>query len=299
MKKLLALLLALLTLLSLAACGEKPEELPISDEPAAESPAENPAAETEAPAPAAETPAPAPETPAPAAETPAPETPAPEPTDPGVLTALNGTQQYEANVFLSNFGEQGFAWSGPFEAADAGVVQLFAFAHLWAKINSRSKIFYENNFEVMTRDDYTEIVKRYFALEQVPEPAEGEDFSEAFGMGNFDWDRSWYAGGRFYFPAADGESHTGFCVADEAYKLPDGNWRFRFTVYELDLDIYWDNNGIPGAYYRLTPAEAAQREAKGEISVRYAGTALCEPYRIASSGRDSYRLVRYERDPQG
>lgn len=292
MKKLFALLLAVLTLLSLAACGEKPEELPISDEPAAAAPA----AETEAPA--AKTPAPEAETPVPE-ETPsaAPATPAPAPTDPGVLTALNGTQQYEANVFLSNFGEQGFAWSGPFDVADASVVQLFAFAHLWAKINSHAKIFYENGFEAMTRDDYIDIVKRYFALEQVPEPTEGEDFSEAFGMGRFDWDRSWYAGGRFYYPAADGESHTGFCVADEAYKLPDGNWRFRFTVYELDLDIYWSSNGIPGAYYRLTPAEAAQREAKGEISVIYTGTALCEPYHVASSGRDSYRLLRYELDP--
>ena len=298
MKKLLALLLALLTLLSLAACGDRPEELPIPDAPAAETPAEAPADEAETPAPEAETPAPEAETPAPEARPePAPETPAPTPADPGVLTALTAQQQYEANIFLSNFAEQGFAYAGPFDAADADAARLFAFAHQWAKINSRALISYEGNFEVMTRSDYIDVVKRYFDLDEVPEPAEGEDFSAAFGMGRFDWDRVWYAGGRFYFPAADGESHTGFCVADEAYKLPDGNWRFRFTVYELDLDIYWDNNGIPGAYYRLTPAEAAQRAAKGEIELLYTGTAICAPYWIASSGRDSYRLVRYELDP--
>ena len=51
MKKLIALLCALLMVVSLAACGSKTEE-PAAEEPAAEAPAEEPAAEEPAEEPA-------------------------------------------------------------------------------------------------------------------------------------------------------------------------------------------------------------------------------------------------------
>ena len=287
MKRALALLLTLFTLFSLAACGGS-AELPVSETAAPETPAVTPE-----PAPEA-VPEPTPE---PTSE-PVPE-PTPEIADEGVPLAFTDTQQYEANIFLSNFSEQGFcsAPSARFDSADTSVARLFAFAHLWAKINRRSAIAYEGSYETMTRGDFIDIVDRYFDLDLVPEPTEGKDYSAELGMGNYDWDHCWYSGGRFYYPAADGESYTGFSVVNEARGLSDGHVLLSFTVYELDLQIYWDNNGIPGLYYRLSPGEAAQRAALGEITAMRTGRALCVPFRLEASGRESYRLVSYELDP--
>ena len=218
--------------------------------------------------------------------------PVPETVEPLPLSAQ---RQYEANLFLSNFSEQGFGQrpgAGTFVSSEASVAQLFS----WAKINKRSAISYEGNYEVMTREDYVDIVRRYFDLDAVPEPAEGADFSAEFGMGRYDWDHCWYENGRFYYPAADGESHTCFSVADSA-ETADGRYtRFRFTIYALDLQIYWDNNGIPDAYYHLTPSEAAARVAAGEISLVGTGTADAGTFYLESSGRQSWRLLRYAPD---
>ena len=274
-------LVLLLCALLLCACGAaSAPELPV--EPT-EAPVETPA-ETVAPTP----------TEAPAAEpTEAPE-PTPAPTEePGVPRSLSAEQQYEANIFLSNFSEQGFGLGrfAGFDSSEAVEAQLYAFAHLWAKINRQSAIFYEDSYEAMTLESVNEILERFFGLGIHPE--DGTEYSEVFGIGNFDWDHSWYKDGVFYYPAGDGESYTGFTVVDSAESLSDGRTRFRFTVYELDLDIYYDNLGIPQEYYRLTPAEAAQRVTSGELTPMNTGTAVCEPCHLQSSGRESYTLDSY------
>ncbi len=276
-------LVLLLCALFLCACGAAAEpELPV--EPAPEP------AESAVPAPTpVETPVPMP------AETPAP-TPAEEL---GVSRDLSAEEQYEANIFLSNFSEQGFGlgrFTG-FDSREPAQAQLYAFAHLWAKINRQSAIFYKDSYEAMTLESVNDILGRYFGLGIQPE--DGTDYSEAFGIGNFDWDHSWYKDGIFYYPAGDGESYTDFTVVDSAESLSDGRTRFRFTVYALDLDIYYDKLGIPQEYYRLTPAEAVQRMVAGEITPVHTGAAVCEPCHLESSGRDSYTLVAYEMDDLG
>lgn len=283
----LSIAVMLLCALLLCACGAAAQpELPV--EPT-ETPAGSPAP-VETPA---ETTAPTP-TEAPAAEpTEAPE-PAPAPAEePGLPLSLSQEEQYEANIFLSNFSEQGFGlgrFTG-FDSSRADEAQLYAFAHLWAKINRQSAIFYEDSYEAMTLESVNEILERFFGLGIHPE--DGTEYSEVFGIGNFDWDHSWYKDGVFYYPAGDGESYTCFTVVDAAESLSGSRTRFRFTVYELDLDIYYDNLGIPQDYYRLTPGEAAQRVAAGEIMPLHTGTAVCEPCYLQSSGRESYRLDTY------
>ena len=208
--------------------------------------------------------------------------------------SLTAQQQYEANIFLSNFSEQGFCEYGAesFDAAEASDAQLFAFAHLWAKINRRAAIGYSGSYETMSLDAVNSIVNRYIWREGLLQPAEGTNYSAELGMGHYDWDRCWYSGGYFYYPAADGESFNRFTVVEEAERYPDGRCLLRFTVYELDLQRYWDNNGIPSEYYWLTPFGAAQRAAWGEITPMRMGEALCMP-RVQQDGRQTYALVRY------
>ena len=221
------------------------------------------------------------------------------PTETGDPFTLSETQQYAANLSLSNFSEQWFCEIGTFDhydPADTSIAQLFSFAHLWSKINRPTEMEYRDGYETMTRETFFEIIGPRIAYPEDLQPIEGEDYSAALGIGTFDWNHCWYENGRFYYPAGDGESYNRFTVVDEAYKLRDGTRRFRFTIYELDLDIYFDELGIPSKYYHLTPAEAAQMAANGTITAVHTGTAVCSPIYWQSSGREMYLLKYYELD---
>ena len=221
------------------------------------------------------------------------------PAETGDPFTLSETQQYAANLSLSNFSEQWFCEIGTFDhydPADTSIAQLFSFAHLWSKINRPTEMEYRDGYETMTRETFFEIIGPRIAYPEDLQPIEGEDYSAALGIGTFDWNHCWYENGRFYYPAGDGESYNRFTVVDEAYRINDGTYRFRFTIYELDLDIYFDELGIPSKYYHLTPAEAAQLAANGTITAMHTGTAVCSPIYWQSSGREMYQLAYYELD---
>ena len=287
-RKILAAVLIVFTLLSMAACGKTE-----TAEATASVSAAAPAGETgQSPSPAISA----------AEQSPVPAFPTAEEThtvEQGRPFLLSETQQYAANLSLSNFSEQWFCEIGTFDhydAADTSIAQLFSFAHLWSKINRPRAMEYIDGYETMTRETFFEIIGPRIDYSEDLQPIEGEDYSAALGIGNFDWNHCWYENGRFYYPAGDGESYNRFTVVDEAYKLGDGTYRFRFTIYELDLDIYWDELGIPLKYYHLTPAEAAQSAAEGSITAKRTGTALCSPIYWESSGREMYLLEYYELD---
>ena len=290
--KIIAVLLIMLTPLSMAACGKAETDAPVSAEvlvdeteagptPAASSAEEIHPLENTSPQDEQE------------------ETLTANPTEAGDPFTLSETQQYAANLSLSNFSEQWFCEIGTFDhydPADTSIAQLFSFAHLWSKINRPTEMEYRDGYETMTRETFFEIIGPRIAYPEDLQPIEGEDYSAALGIGTFDWNHCWYENGRFYYPAGDGESYNCFTVVDEAYKLRDGICRFRFTIYELDLDIYFDALGIPSKYYHLTPAEAAQLAANGAITAMHTGTAVCSPIYWQSSGREMYLLEYYELD---
>ena len=228
------------------------------------------------------------------------ERPTANPAEQGARIELTGNQRFAANLSLSNFSEQRFCEFMSFDhydTEDTSMAQLFFFAHLWAKINRNDAISYEGNFETLSLEDFWDIVEPRLLIPDELRPTEGEDYSAALGMGNFDWDRCWYENERFYYPAADGESFNRFSLVDEAYKVNDQSYRFRFTIYELDLDIYWGRHSVPDEYYRLTAAEVAQRVANGEIRAVRTGMAVCEPVYWERSRMEMYRLAYYELDP--
>ena len=283
--KRIAALLLLLALLLTAACGKA--------EPTAPASTAAPISEAEAAPQSADT----------SAEEIRPdgmEAPDAAPAETGDPFPLSETQQYAANLSLSNFSEQWFCelWTfDHYDADDTSIAQLFCFAHLWNKINRPRAVEYRDGYETMTRETFFEIIGPRLDYPEDLQPVEGEDYSAALGIGTQDWNHCWYENGRFYYPAGDGESYNRFTVVDEACKLRDGTCRFRFTIYEMDLDIYWDEMGITAKFYHLTPEEAAQYAADGTITARRSGTAICSPVYWESSGREMYRLKHYELDP--
>ena len=292
------LLLILLAVLLTAACGKAdtpatPDTSATPDTPATPDTSATPDTPT-APDTPTETAVPVPSD-ASAVE----QTATPKPLEQGTPFPLSSAQQYAANLSLSNFSEQWFCEIGTFDhydPADTSIAQLFSFAHLWNKINRPTQMEYRDGYETMTRETFYEIIGPRIDYPEDLEPIEGEDYSAALGIGTFDWNHCWYENGRFYYPAGDGESYNRFTVVEEAYRINDWTYRFRFTIYELDLDIYWDELGIPSKYYRLTPAEAAQYAAGGSITAVRTGTAVCSPIYWQSSGREMYQLAYYELD---
>ena len=296
--KITTVLLVILMLLSLTACGKPEAAEPIATAAPVETPTPVSAA---IPEPVPEnTPEPEPE-PVPTAA-PAVEIHTANPAENGIPFALSDAQQYAANLSLSNFSEQGFCEAPAFDhydAANTNIAQLYRFAHFWQKINRPTEMEYKDGYETMTRETFFEILGPRIDYPKDLQPVEGEDYSAVFGIGSFDWNHCWYENGRFYYPAGDGESYTSFTVVDEAYKINDWTYRFRFTIYDLDLDIYWAEQGIPLKYYRLNPSEAARYAARGEITAQRTGMAVCSPIYWQSSGREMYLLEYYELDRTG
>ena len=192
---------------------------------------------------------------------------------------LDGDRQYEMNVFLSNFSEQGF---GSYDGtADGRLAAQVDFIHIFRKINDRDAIVYKNDggspYETLTMDQINETMDRFFGETITSEQA------REYPVTN----HSFYRDGDFYFVAADGEAYNRFTVADSVRSVSDQVYLVYFTVYELDLMTYFDE-GIGRAYYEMTPAAA---QGSGVLSADRCGAALVAPW--DNNGRNTYRLLEY------
>ena len=197
---------------------------------------------------------------------------------------LDGSKQYEANLFLSNFAEQGINLY--FYDLDMSQIlpSLVRFAHIWCKINDRSAITYEQldgePYEVLSLEKFRSVIGRYIPLNVTEESVEHSYTPQA---------HSFYQDGKFYFEAADGEAYNRIAVADSLSQLEDGRYCLTFSEYEVDLDAYYSfEAGIPRSYYELTPFEASQHQYLTRIADGYA---IVTPYQY--NGRDTYQLVEY------
>ena len=91
--------------------------------------------------------------------------------------------------------------------------------------------------------------------------------------------------GNFYINIGDGEAHTSLAIVDSLTSLSDGTYKMHFKIYALDLDVYYDNNGISKKYYQMTGEQA---DTCAELEYAYDGTAVASPYNF--NGVDTYQL---------
>ncbi len=193
---------------------------------------------------------------------------------------LTPSEQYEINVFLSNFAEQGF-YDYPGSGPDH-VTRMANFAHMYCKINDRSGIEYMqdngSSYETVSLDKVNKILDRFF----------GETLTAAEAGSGYESDWGFYRDGRFWYPAADGESYNTLAVADYMDEVYDGVYFVSFTVYELDLDVYF-GEGLTRAYYELTPEAASASSVLDPVGY---GAAIVAPYDL--DGRATYQLLEYQ-----
>lgn len=193
------------------------------------------------------------------------------------IIKLDKDEQYKLNVFLSNFAEQGFSYYD--EAEDRDVQKLTDFAYMWVKINRYKDIESEGSYYRISLDKVRNIVDKYFGIKLSDDELYGYDWSVS-QTGSF------CKGGYYYVPAADGESYTGLAVVEQAEDMGDGTYWLYFTTFNLDLDVYWDNNEvISKKYYSMSYSEALD---SGDLEAGYGGMA------IVKKDGGSYKLQYYK-----
>lgn len=197
---------------------------------------------------------------------------------------LDAEKQYEANIFLSNFAEQGINIYFYDLSTSRVLPSLVDFAHNWYKINDYGAISYgeldDTVYEILSAEQILAVIHRYISLPLT---------TEAFEYYYYPQEHSFYQDGSFFFDPADGEAYNRIAVADSLSLLDDGRYCLTFTEYEIDLDAYFSfDDGIPRSYYELDPFNASQHQMLTRIADGYA---IVEPYQY--SGRSTYQLYEY------
>ena len=208
----------------------------------------------------------------------------------GELCAMSPDQQYAANLFLSNYSEQGRfeSYAHRFDANDWHLDDLVNFAYLYCKINKRDYLSTAQNengyFYTLSLENANTVWMRHFGL-MLDDAA-----ASAFPQNPSADPRypSYYSNGVFYFPAADGERFNDFTVVRQMEKLEDGSYRMLFDIYQPDLRDYWSAGDAGDTFYRLTP-DAAARDSR--IVYEASGVAVVRPY--VNNGNATYQLFRY------
>lgn len=216
--------------------------------------------------------------PSPALETASPST-KPEVTETEV--SLSANEQYEANIFLSNFAETNMESFTP-QTASVNELVNFAFGHNYFNGNSAG---YESSnghyFRTLPLDKVNAILDRFFG--RTLSQSEAQQYS---GEGPLSED-FYYASGKFYIPAADGATIGSVVIVDHLYKRSDGTYRAEFTMYSPRG--YDSVSSGSREVYSMTPAQAASSSFFDGVIGQ--GTAVMTPYEY--KGRHSYHLVSY------
>lgn len=167
--------------------------------------------------------------------------------------------QYEANIFLSNFAETNLYYC---YNVNTSLNDMVGFIHIYAKINARNRLSYEDGYEVLECDWVVDNLRRFYGYS-----ISASDLENSYENN----EESFCSDGKVYFPAADGDSYNYIAVVDKLDGTENGDCLVKFTVYSVDINEYFEK-GIDESYYHLTPEEAAanpslKEEVKGEATM--------------------------------
>ena len=204
----------------------------------------------------------------------------------GVPMSLSADEQYEINIFLSNFSEQGFNMynevekvviTEDFHVDHANVNQMVQFAFDMYDINIGNELTFLDGGSSMalTVDQVCGKVNRYFALNLTPE----------------DVARCGYAkeGNYVKKPYAVGDSHPEFTIVSEMLDQGDGTYLAKFKIFVLEEAATGGNMVSDKSVYAMTEAEA---NTTAGVSYYGYGKAVVKPYQV--NGKDSYQLISYK-----
>ena len=193
----------------------------------------------------------------------------------GEAVPLDSETQYEANIFLSNFAEQTAYFNYD---SDSDLNDMVDFIYIYAIINADHRISLEGGYFTLEGDWIIDNLKRFFDVDV--SLSELEDGYRSNDFGHFE-------NGKFYSPAATGESYNRIAVVDSMTRDDSGLYRMNFSVFEFDINEY-NSNGIEEGYYYLTYEEA---EAHSKLRKVADGQAIVSP--LERNGHHTYVLHEY------
>lgn len=200
------------------------------------------------------------------------------------IVEIDSDRQLYANTFITNFVEQYFP---DYDRDTAVIEQILGFVHIHIKLNSFDSIMYETRgditYETFTANDVQRVVSRYFGmlitdeLTTLPEPPESYGDQPA---------GPYYADGRVWYEAADGELYNHIGIVNSISNPGDGTLIMDFSVYAIEIDRYWSltMDELHGLY-ALTPEQA---EANSLLTRTSSGTAT-----VGVSQSGEYYLINY------
>ena len=192
----------------------------------------------------------------------------------GDPVAITKDMQKKLNIFISNFAEQGM---GSYDYGKEDMLQYGYFAYKWSCLNNYSDVKVDGDYYCVSFETVQKVVEKYFGRKL--------DKAELEACTDTDIHHGFIKNGGYYMPAADGEAHTGFAVVTAMEDTGSDIYRMEFTIFDLDLDAYYDNEEtIPAMYYEL----GAANTDRSDIIKRADG------YAIAAKEGDSYKLRFYE-----
>ena len=201
------------------------------------------------------------------------------------LITMDSNLQYEANVFLSNFAETYMEY---YDVSSVSDLSLISFAYIHMRINDYDNLEEDMHYScdewcyISPYEETNRVLERYMGRSISVEKAEKIPVEEGYRG---------YHEGKYYWMALDGEQYNQIAIVDRMEKLEDGNIRFVFYVFEIDIDTWWENDywdEIDKHYYELTKEQA---DADYTLICRGSGEAVGKPYTY--NGRNSYQLVYY------
>lgn len=170
--------------------------------------------------------------------------------------ALTPELQAKANRFLTYFAEQ---YISNLDVNTADAYQLVSFAHLYYKINEPDAIVYQSlndeSYETLTETQVNDLLQ--LLMNTSVDVPEGTDFTAERGDNYAQHEI--VRDGAFWFPAADGDMHSAFAVAERITDNRDGTWSLKYRAYDLAEpgELSFEQKG---ALAGLTVAQADQDE---------------------------------------
>ena len=223
---------------------------------------------------------------------------------------ISSDLRYRANIFLSNFSEQGFnvdcGWDtstqkliyypSSFVAEEADPMDLLKFCWLNIYFNSYSEVEYlsheSGSYHGIHIDTINYTCNRFFGTylsrSQIPNTMNEYGFYDYLWIGDY-----------ICTPAASGGTLTDMTVTNRIYDMENGLYQIDFTIYSVnnlgDADCIVDIGGTihDKSVYYFTAEDAASCSF---LTSHLSGTAIVRPY-ITPKGTDSYQLVSYDLVP--
>jgi len=186
-----------------------------------------------------------------------------------LLDSFNSDEMYRINVFLSNFSEQRF------DVYPCSDYDLLMYGYSFAKVNNRDMLGSNSTDYYMNKADMDYILNRFFG--RTVYLMDGTVLDER----NYPVT---YTNGAYYWPAADGASYSYCSVATNMVKNANGTYTVTFDIYE---HIYPHESMSP--YYSYTAAQAA---ASGDLVKYGSGTAVVRDH-VRDGGIETYQLISY------